>query len=395
MSGGVTPTSKLSIGLTKLGPVKFFLGAVAEKWLPLPKEGMAGKERVTRAIEFLGPHKVPHQKRDFWHLFHMPPQSWQPPSGYYPYVHPAIVQTRSWKWEERKDIKWLDETRTAIDEFGTVWKTSGLTSLGETLKGPIEDGWEALEDYKLPDMKDWNRFKRSAYWAGRLKGDRYCLGVDVNSIWERFRYLRGFENAMMDLVLHPEEVKKLMSLLTDMTIDIVENYKKAGAHGFMLVDDWGTQRGPFISPKHFQEFFQPCYKRITDRCHELDMHCGMHSCGDLKPLVPHMIESGLDFLELDSPDMCGIDWLSENAAGKICLFCSVDIQNVYPTNDLEKIEDYVKQLIRKLGDHNGGLVAWPYSEPWVIGIGHRAEKMERKSFERYGEYPLDIDSPKR
>ena len=29
---------------------------------------MTGKERVTRAIEFKGPDKVPHQKRDYWFL---------------------------------------------------------------------------------------------------------------------------------------------------------------------------------------------------------------------------------------------------------------------------------------------------------------------------------------
>jgi hypothetical protein len=390
MQDNINPPSKWSLGLTKLGPVKVFLGAVAEKWLPIGRDGMTGKERVIKAIEFKGPDRIPHQKRDYWFLFHIPPQSWQPPEGYYPYVHPGVIKTRVWKWDKRKDIKWLEDKREAIDEFGTIWKTSGITSLGETIKCPLEDGWELLDEYKLPDMKNWDRFKLSASYSKKLGGDRYRIGVDGNSIWERFRFLRGFENAMMDLALHPDKVHRLMGMLTDMTIDIVDNFSKAGIDGFMLVDDWGTQVQSFISPRHFEEFFFPCYKRIADRCHELDMHCGLHSCGDLKPLVPLMIESGLDFLELDSPDMCGVDWLADNAAGKVNLWCSVDIQNVYPTNDPKKIERYVKDLIMKLGDHNGGLVAWPYSEPWVIDVGHKAEKLERELFEKYGDYPLDL-----
>jgi hypothetical protein len=214
--------------------------------------------------------------------------------------------------------------------------------------------------------------------------------VNDNSIWERFRFLRGFENAMMDLVNHPEEVHRLMGMITDMTIDIVDSFKKAGAHGFMLVDDWGTQERSFISPRHFEEFFFPCYKRIVDHCHELNMHCGMHSCGDLKALVTAMIETGLDFLQLDSPNMCGVDWLADNAAGKIALFCSVDIQEVYPSNHPDIIDRYIRDMIVKLADHNGGFVAWPYAEPHVIGVGVKAELLERRLFDRYGKYPLDM-----
>lgn len=350
---------------------------------------MTGRERVTRAIEFKGPDKVPHQKRDCWLLLHVPPQSWQPPNGSYPYVHPLILQTGVWKWEAREGLEWLEEKREAIDEFDTVWRVSGATPLGIPQKGPLEDGWHLLDEYILPDMKNWERFKAAEEWSRKLGGDKYRLGIDGTSIWERFRFLRGFENAMTDLALHPEEVHRLMGMLTDMTIDIVDNFKKAGYDGFMLVDDWGTQNRSFISPRHFEQFFVSCYKRIVDRCHESGMHCGMHSCGDLKPLVPLMIETGLDFLQLDSPDMCGVDWLNENAAGRICLWCSVDIQNVYPTNDPEKIERYVKDLILKLGDHNGGLVAWPYFEPAVIEVGEAAVQLERDLFEELGNYPLD------
>jgi uroporphyrinogen-III decarboxylase len=181
-------------------------------------------------------------------------------------------------------------------------------------------------------------------------------------------------------------------MLTDITIDIVDNFKEAGCDGFMLIDDWGTQNQSFISPRHFEQFFFSCYQRIVDRCHECGMHCGMHSCGDLKPLVPLMIETGLDYLQLDSPDMCGVDWLSENAAGKVCLWCSVDIQTVYPTNDPEKIERYVEDLILKLGNHNGGLVAWPYSEPAVIEVGEAAVQLERDLFEKLGNYPIAISA---
>ena len=73
---------------------------------------MTGRERVTRAIEFTGPDKVPHQKRDFWFLIHVPPQAWQPPDGLYPYVHPLILKGGVREIEERRgDRSWKHPTR--------------------------------------------------------------------------------------------------------------------------------------------------------------------------------------------------------------------------------------------------------------------------------------------
>jgi hypothetical protein len=382
-------TPSWQINITKLSPVKIFLRAVKEKYVA-GGGPMSRRERVVRALEFKGPDRIPHQKKDFWFLFHVPPRSWQPPGDYYPYVHPGMVATRAWQWKKRPGTKWLADDRVAIDEFGTVWKASGRTSLGETVKGPLQDGWDRLDSYRLPDMKDWSRFAQAAALSKWLRGDRYRLGVDGNSIRERFQYLRGFENAMTDMVLFPDESGRLLDLLADMTIDIVENFHRAGADGFMLVDDWGSQDRALISPRHFEQFFLPRYQRVTARCHGLGMHCGMHSCGDIKALLPLMIESGLDFIQLDSPDMCGLDWLEKNVAGKICIFAAVDIQRIYPTNNPAMVERYVKDMILKLGPRNGGLVGWPYAEPWVIQVGVKTVRLEEKLWDRYGRYPLDM-----
>jgi hypothetical protein len=67
----------------------------------------------------------------------------------------------------------------------------------------------------------------------------------------------------------------------------------------------------------------------------------------------------------------------------------VDIQQVYPTNDLDLIRRATQEMIFCLGDHQGGLVAWPYVEAWVIGVGIRAVRLEERLFETWGRYPLD------
>ena len=354
---------------------------------------MEGKERVVRAIEFRGPDRVPQMALDFFALLHLPPQTWQAPEPYYPYVHPLVIKAGLWKPERELPADWMQKKHEAMDEWGCVWEVSPIASLGEVRRGALQDGWEKLDQLPIPDYSDWNRFRLFAQLAPALGQGKYWLGVHDNSIWERYRFLRGFENALADLIEHPAEARKLLQRLTEAALIVISQFQKAGAHGFMLLDDWGTQLNSFISPRHFAEFFQPCYCRLAEYCHQLGMHYGIHSCGNLQSLLPNFLAGGFDLLQLDSPLMTGLDFLAEQAGGKIAFFNSPDIQTVYPRGEAAELTAHIKEMIRKLGGFNGGLVAWPYIEPNVIGVSQATVKLQAEIFDRWGRYPLDWASP--
>lgn len=353
---------------------------------------MEGRERLRRAIEFKNPDRIPINLDDVFPLLMVPPQSFQPKKPYYPYIHPAFVKLGFWKSEEPLTPDWENLTREAIDEWGTIWRVSKVGSQGEVIKGALEDSWELLDDFTPPDFRDWSRFSIFAELSKRLGKDKYRLAVNENSIWERFRFLRGFNNAMVDLIENPDKVEALLEILTEATLDVVNNFHKAGADGFMLLDDWGTQTSTFISPEHFDRFFKPCYQRVVELCHKLGMHCGIHSCGRICKIIPSLIEIKMDFLQLDSPNMCGLEWLSQNARGRIALFCSPDIQEVYCKNDPELLVRHIKMQILKLADQNGGFAAWLYAEPEAIGVKLETVSLARELYFKYGSYPLDLKS---
>jgi len=352
---------------------------------------MDSKERVTRALEFKGPDRVPQSVKDFFPLLPVPPQSWQPPEPYYPYVHPLVLAAKLWQPERELPKGWKQQRHQAIDEWGCIWEVSPVASLGEVSHGALQDGWDKLDQLKVPDFSDWSRFQTFAQWAKTLGQGKYWIGVNENSIWERYRFLRGFEQALSDLILHPAEVRELLDRLTEATLVVVAQFHQAGAHGFMLLDDWGTQERSFISPRHFAEFFQPRYRRVVEECHCRKMHCGIHSCGNLRNLLPNFLACGFDFLQLDSPLMTGLDFLAEQAGGKIAFLNSPDIQTVYPRGDEAELTAHIKEMIRKLGNFNGGLVAWPYVEPNVIGVSPAAVSLQAELFDRWGRYPLDLE----
>ena len=345
---------------------------------------MTGKERMKKAIHFQCPDRIPISIEDALLLFMVPPQAWQPAAPYYPYVHQLIIRAGLWKPERRLPDDWLDLTRTAIDEWGTLWKVSRIAPQGEVEKGALEQSWDLLDHCQPPDFSDWERFAFFAEISRELGGDKYVLASDENSLWERYNFLRGFENAMTDLIQHPAEVHRLLEILTGCRLEIAGNFRKCGADGFMLVDDWGTQRRAMISPGMFNEFFRPYYQRIVDRCHQLGMDCGIHSCGNIRLIVPALIDIGFDFLQLDAPNACGIDWLRENAAGRIALFCSPDTMEVYCKNDSALLQAHIKEQISKLAGRSGGYVAWPYLEPDVIGVKNETFELAIELYRKYG-----------
>jgi uroporphyrinogen decarboxylase len=60
-------------------------------------------------------------------------------------------------------------------------------------------------------------------------------------------------------------------------------------------DDLGMQSGPQMSRRMYQELFQPRHARMWRRAKELaDVKVMLHCCGGIRPILPDLIDAGLD-----------------------------------------------------------------------------------------------------
>ena len=156
----------------------------------------------------------------------------------------------------------------------------------------------------------------------------------------------------------------------------------------MTWDDWGTERSSWISPAKWREVFKPRYKRIIDTAHSLNMHYFFHSCGYILKIIPDLIEIGVDVLQLDQPELLGINRLGKIFGGKICFFCPVDIQKSLQMKNSERIREIAKQMIKELGGFNGGFMAKEYPQLEAVNISQEKVEITYEIFEQYGKYPL-------
>ncbi|MEX2756285.1 MAG: uroporphyrinogen decarboxylase family protein, partial [Candidatus Sigynarchaeota archaeon] len=263
---------------------------------------MNSRERVKRAIEFGKPDRIPYYgltlASDILPMTIITPRSWQPPPPYMPYVDQLELQFGTWRSKRKLPRGWIKTRHVAIDEWGVVWERNGsITSLGQVLDSPIKT-WDDLERYQFPDPHDPSRYR--LYFLAKILGrNRYRLASIGNFLFERFHFLLGWERSMKAIVKSPKQACDLLDRLAEHYIAVAGEWIDRGVDAIMTTDDLGGQNEPLIGPAAYQRLFLPRLKKVIDFCHDHGVHFLMHSCGNVRELMPMIIDAGLDAFQFD------------------------------------------------------------------------------------------------
>jgi uroporphyrinogen decarboxylase len=120
-------------------------------------------------------------------------------------------------------------------------------------------------------------------------------------------------------------------------------------------DDVGTQQGMMISPDLWRDVLKPrlakMFRTFKERNPEIKI--AYHSCGSIVPIIPDLIEIGLDFLNPLQPKASGMDLadLYSKYSDKLGFFGGIDVQGVLPYGSKEDVEN---EVIRCIQATNGG-----------------------------------------
>jgi uroporphyrinogen decarboxylase len=316
--------------------------------VPTPA-GFTSYDIVRRAIEFADPPRIPYS-------FIEPLES--------DFVELAAVIGAT----GRLNMYTVPKGELAFDEWGVGWRSSGRL-WGHADVCPLAD-LSALQSYQFPEVitDEQTALAKLMIDAGTA-AQKYVMGADPIGMYERMRGLMGFENLMVAMYDDRERFEVLLDTMTDMTIAIVRQYAAlGGVHGFMTWDDWGLQTGLQINPTHWRKLFKPRYARIVDACHAGHMHYVLHSCGFIWPIIPDLIEVGVDVLQIDQPRLLGVKRLAEAFGGKICFWNCVDIQWSTAGTSLDEVRREPSRMIAQLGRYHGGFIARQYPQPRDIAI---------------------------
>lgn len=264
----------------------------------------------------------------------------------------------------------LYELGQHTDCWGIVWDNieEGLDSI--PVVHPLTD-WEAYDSYVPPDPmrdalfgpRDWDQVKRDIA-AAKANGD-IARGHPLphGFMYMLLYYLRGFENLMVDMATDDPRLPRLIRVIKDYNVAVIQKSLSLGAELISCGEDLGLQHGLPISPTMWRKYIKPSYEAMYGPCRDADVPVYQHSDGHILEIIPDLIEVGVRIL---NPQIRanGLEGLQAAARGKVCVHLDLDRQ-LFPFATPSEIEDHIEAMHEGMYLPEGGLMLHAECEPDV------------------------------
>ena len=175
-------------------------------------------------------------------------------------------------------------------------------------------------------------------------------------------FFDGSMDGLCEMLTDPEDVleKNERQLQASMKRAAAVMQRMGGWIGGITVNsDLGMQSGPFCNPSVYEDLSAPFLIRFCDFIHaNSDYHIFMHSCGSIRPLIPTLIDCGIDVLnpvQISATDMD--PGMLKRLYGDRLTFWGggCDTQTVLNVEGPEGVAENVRQLFR-IFQPGGGFV---------------------------------------
>jgi len=201
---------------------------------------------------------------------------------------------------EREGRGWHDFT----DEFGVRWSMPDDQQLymDITLHPLAAAAIEDVRQYPWPKGDDPSRFAglRERALEIRNRTPYAVVGGIAGVIYEYGWYLRGLEQWFCDLVTNPDFCEAVLDRMLAYWLDWFRLFlDEVGdvVDVIMIGDDLAGQDGPLFNPVIYRRLVQPRHRRLVQYIRSRT-RAGIwyHTCGSCAPLIPDLIENGIDIL---------------------------------------------------------------------------------------------------
>ena len=164
---------------------------------------------------------------------------------------------------------------------------------------------------------------------------------------------------------HPDYVKDFFEMQAEITLKNLELYRHAVGNRIVAIaisgTDFGAQKGPFISPDTYREFYKPYHKIFNDWVHEhTDWKVFFHTCGSITDFMEDFIEVGVDIINPVQFSAAGMDLNSlKKKYGNRLVFWGggVDPQKTLPFGSTEEVRQETKKNVSILAKGGGFVCA--------------------------------------
>ena len=286
-----------------------------------------------------------------------------------------IGAPRILRYEESKVME--GDTIVVYDFYGCKWTYQQESDIYFNLvASPLSEGDDISSRLHLLPRPDWETYiadleaclNRQVAQVGDHCGvaDRNTAGFTENSL-----RIRGYEKWFMDTVLDTAGVEALLDIILEDKIrywDAVIDWAAKTGHTDKIqvvaeADDLGAQETTILAPDTLRELVIPRMERLFTHVKRRlpDAKIFLHCCGAIRPIIPDLIEAGVDILnpvQFTARDM-ELEGLKKDFGKDITFWGGgVDTQSTLNRGTPQQVRDQVKKIIDLMAP-GGGFVFAP------------------------------------
>lgn len=251
-----------------------------------------------------------------------------------------------------------------IDEYGITRRHSGM--YWEIVDVPLAGATvDDIAAYELPRL---DQMPRGVLEDCRARAERLCRETGyvvvgehpVFGVLELACWLCGYDHIMLMMAADPEFVHLLFGKILEFQKRVIRAYYESIGPFIHLTtsgDDFGTQKGLFLSPAMFREFVKPYMRERIEYTSKFTSAAYMHhTCGAVFEIIPDLIEIGVRILNPIQPAAAGMqpERLKDAYGDRIVFHGGLDTQEVLPSGDPEHIRQAVDGLFAAMHPWNDG-----------------------------------------
>ena len=318
---------------------------------------MTHRERVLAAFSLRTPDRVPNwiQAGDYLSKLVREKVGADDPAEYFDMDIQQLV--RYGPTEKRGDFSGYPPAcdGSPVDEWG-------IRSL-QGSAAPMRD-LRTLDDlyaYPFPDVGAHYRYTGLVEEIREIKerGLPAVSGYECGT-FEQLWALRGMGSFLADLLDEPEFLAPFIDQVSDLKAQVAVCYAEAGVDVVWTGDDLGSEHAMLMHPDLWRKHLKPCVKKIVRHSKEAapNVLVAFHCDGYFEPIIPDLIEVGVDILQAVQPECMDIAKLKADYGDRLAFWGTVGTQTTMAFGTPEEVRTLVGERIGTAG-RGGGLCIGP------------------------------------
>jgi uroporphyrinogen decarboxylase len=250
-----------------------------------------------------------------------------------------------------------NEGESHVDPWGVKWVKEG--AFNQPVGFPLaEASKQEMLAYRFPeDRMDFLLHLMDPVVAQK---ETYFIGCDVSPcVFEMYWRLRGLENAMLDLATDRELTREMFTRCAGFARDLARRAcTELPIDWLWCGDDVAVQSSLIMSPEAWRDLIKPRMAEIFHEGKSRGLWVANHCCGALRPIIPDLIEIGLDVLNPIQAGCPGMDApeLKREFGDRLTFMGGVDTQNLLPFASVAEVRRATEKLLQAMTAGGGGYI---------------------------------------